>query len=166
MTQPPAAPRAGQVLTGPLFDEPMRVETVATAGSDGWSLGLVGTRSERFRRVSLSAAELAGLGVQDGGFSYDGDGALLRLGLQARVLGIAWAFDPYFGLSVSRVDPLPHQLEAVYDHLLKPARAASPSASSSSPRPTSPSSGSASCGRSSTRRSSCSRAATCANSSA
>ena len=27
--------------------------------------------------------------------------------------------DPYFGLSVSRVDPLPHQLEAVYDHLLK-----------------------------------------------
>ena len=24
-----------------------------------------------------------------------------------------------FGLSISRVDPLPHQLEAVYDHLLK-----------------------------------------------
>ncbi|MDA8010614.1 MAG: DEAD/DEAH box helicase, partial [Alphaproteobacteria bacterium] len=31
----------------------------------------------------------------------------------------AWEFDPYFGLSVSRVDPLPHQLEAVYDYLLK-----------------------------------------------
>ena len=31
-----------------------------------------------------------------------------------------WRFaDPYFGLSVSRVDPLPHQLEAVCDHLLK-----------------------------------------------
>jgi SNF2 family DNA or RNA helicase len=28
-------------------------------------------------------------------------------------------FDPYFGLSISRVDPLPHQLEAVYDYLLK-----------------------------------------------
>ena len=27
--------------------------------------------------------------------------------------------DPYFGLSISRVDPLPHQLEAVYDYLLK-----------------------------------------------
>ena len=53
---------------------------------------------------------------------YDGDGALLRLGLQAHALGIAWEFDPYFGLSVSRVDPLPHQLEAVYDHLLKLAR--------------------------------------------
>ena len=29
---------------------------------------------------------------------------------------------PYFGLSISRVDPLPHQLEAVYDYLLKLAR--------------------------------------------
>jgi hypothetical protein len=35
------------------------------------------------------------------------------------LLGIAYEFDPYFGLSISRVDPLPHQLEAVYDHLLK-----------------------------------------------
>ena len=99
----------------------MRVETVAQTGPS-WTLGLVGTRSERFRKVSLGAAELAGLTVLDSGFRYDGDGGLLRLGLQAHALGIAWAFDPYFGLSVSRVDPLPHQLEAVYDHLLKPAR--------------------------------------------
>ena len=31
--------------------------------------------------------------------TYDGDGALLRLGLQAYALGIAYEFDPYFGLS-------------------------------------------------------------------
>ncbi len=111
----------GQILTGSLFNEPMRVETVAQTGPS-WTLGLVGTRSERFRKVSLGAAELAGLTVLDSGFRYDGDGGLLRLGLQAHALGIAWEFDPYFGLSVSRVDPLPHQLEAVYDHLLKPAR--------------------------------------------
>jgi len=54
--------------------------------------------------------------------AFNGDGALLRLGIQAYSLGIAYEFDPYFGLSISRVDPLPHQLEAVYDHLLKLAR--------------------------------------------
>ena len=43
----------------------------------------------------------------------------MRIGLQAYALGIAYEFDPYFGLSISRVDPLPHQLEAVYEHLLK-----------------------------------------------
>ena len=118
MTAPPP-PDKSQILTGPLFNEPMRVETVTETGPDAWTLGLVGTRSERFRRVSLRAAELAALTVLDSRFRYDGDGALLRLGLQAHALGIAWEFDPYFGLSVSRVDPLPHQLEAVYDHLLK-----------------------------------------------
>ena len=119
---PPAIPSEGQILTGPLFNEPMRVETVSETGAGSWTLGLVGTQSERFRRVALGTAELAGLTVLDSGFRYDGDGALLRLGLQAHALGLAWEFDPYFGLSISRVDPLPHQLEAVYDHLLKLAR--------------------------------------------
>jgi hypothetical protein len=36
--------------------------------------------------------------------SFNGDGRLLRLGLQAYALGIAYEFDPYFGLSISRVD--------------------------------------------------------------
>ena len=117
-----ALPEEGQVLTGPLFSEPMRVETVAPNGAGGWNVGLVGTRTQRFTRVSLDARQLAELKTSASAFRYDGDGVLLRLGLEARALGIAWEFDPYFGLSVSRVDPLPHQLEAVYDHLLKPAR--------------------------------------------
>jgi len=112
----------GQVLTGPLFNEPMRVETVRDNGNGTWVLGLVGTQSERFRKLTLSAEDLATLTILDAAFSYDADGRLLRLGLQAYALGIAWEFDPYFGLSISRVDPLPHQLEAVYDYLLKSGR--------------------------------------------
>lgn len=109
----------GQTLTGPLFNEPMRVETVAPAGNGSWVVGLVGLQTERFRRVTLTEADLASLHVLSSTSSYDGDGALLRLGIQAYTLGIAYEFDPYFGLSISRVDPLPHQLEAVYDYLLK-----------------------------------------------
>jgi superfamily II DNA or RNA helicase len=100
----------------------MRVETVEAHGSSSWVLGLVGTQSERFRKVALTAADLQRLTVLDPRQSFDGDGRLLRLGLQAYALGIAYEFDPYFGLSISRVDPLPHQLEAVYDYLLKLAR--------------------------------------------
>ena len=33
--------------------------------------------------------------------------------------GSAYEYDPYFSLSIARVDPLPHQLEAVYDYFLK-----------------------------------------------
>ena len=110
---------AGQTLTGPQFAEPMRVETVRENGAGGWDLGLVGTRSEQFRRVALTEEEVASLTIADATLSYRGDGQQLRLALQAHTLGIAYEFDPYFGLSISRVDPLPHQLEAVYEHLLK-----------------------------------------------
>src|SRR5947199_9089353 len=114
--------RESQILTGSLFSEPMRVETVRPGGPDTWIVGLVGTQTERFRNVTLSRADLKGLKILEPTCSYKGDGQVLRLGLQAYALGIAYEFDPYFGLSISRVDPLPHQLEAVYDHLLKLAR--------------------------------------------
>jgi hypothetical protein len=112
----------GQILSGPLFNEPMRVETIYTNGPSSWILGLCGTQSERFRRVTLSSSDLDALNILDSSFTYRGDGLLLRLGLQAYSLGIAYEFDPYFGLSISRVDPLPHQLEAVYDYLLRASR--------------------------------------------
>ena len=118
----PDALREGQILTGPLFSEPMLVETVRAHGPDTWVAGLIGRQSERFRRVTLTAADLAGLTIADAALTYAGDGRLLRRALQAYALGIAYEFEPYFGLSISRVDPLPHQLEAVYEHLLKQPR--------------------------------------------
>jgi hypothetical protein len=115
-------PHEGQILTGSLFSEPMRVETVRSSGYGTWVLGLVGAQTERFRKVTLCSEDLKTLSIIDTEYRYDGDGQVLRLGLQAYALGIAYEFDPYFGLSISRVDPLPHQLEAVYDYLLKVAR--------------------------------------------
>jgi hypothetical protein len=112
----------GQVVSGTLFSEPMRVETIRESGPGRWVVGLCGLSTEKFRKVTLTAADLAQLQVQRPQFTYRGDGQVLRIGIQAYSLGIAYEFDPYFGLSISRVDPLPHQLEAVYDYLLKLAR--------------------------------------------
>jgi superfamily II DNA or RNA helicase len=113
------APKLGQIIIGNLFSEPMRVETAGPIGDGTWRLGLVGTQTEKFRSVTLSAAEIAQLAILPTTQTFNGDGTLLRLGIQAYSLGIAFEFDPYFGLSVSRVDPLPHQLEALYDYMLK-----------------------------------------------
>ena len=97
----------------------MQVETIRSNGPGIWVVGLVGQQSERFHRVTLTSNDILSLTIVDSTPSFDGDGHLLHLGLQAYELGIAYEFDPYFGLSISRVDPLPHQLEAVYEHLLK-----------------------------------------------
>jgi superfamily II DNA or RNA helicase len=50
---------------------------------------------------------------------FDGDARLFRLGVEAHRLGLAYEYDPFFSLSIARVDPLPHQLEAVYDYFLR-----------------------------------------------
>jgi len=109
----------GQIIKSPLFSEPMRVETVRVDTSGTLTVGMVGTQTERFRRVILTPEQVAGLTILNKAYAYNGNGKLLRLGIQAYSLGIAYEFDPYFGLSISRVDPLPHQLEAVYDYFLK-----------------------------------------------
>jgi hypothetical protein len=57
--------REGQILTGSLFNEPMRVETVRSNGPDTWVAGLVGTQSERFRKVTLTTRDLEGLTILD-----------------------------------------------------------------------------------------------------
>jgi len=73
--------REGQVLIGSLFNEPMRVETARDNSNGTWVLGLVGTQSERYRKVTLTQQELSSLNIIDTAFSYDGDGQLLKLGI-------------------------------------------------------------------------------------
>nr|AGS51561.1 FIG01191602: hypothetical protein [uncultured bacterium contig00004] len=111
--------KEGQIIKSPLFSEPMRVETVRADTSGTLTIGMVGIQTERFRRVTLPPEEVADLTILNEVYTYNDDGKLLRLGIQAHSLGIAYEFDPYFGLSISKVDPLPHQLEAVYDYFLK-----------------------------------------------
>jgi hypothetical protein len=53
----------GQILTGPLFNEPMRVEAVQANGPVSWAVGLVGTQSEHFRKVTLTADDLSRLTI-------------------------------------------------------------------------------------------------------
>jgi superfamily II DNA or RNA helicase len=119
----PTLPLAeGQIVSGALFNEPMRVESVRQNGADSWTVGLSGVRTEKFRKVTLTRKDIESLRVSHLIPTYAGDGHLIKVGIQAYSLGIAYEFDPYFGLSISRVDPLPHQLEAVYDYLLKLAR--------------------------------------------
>ena len=51
-------------------------------------------------------------------WSFDADGDLFRLASEARRIELAWMFDPYLAVQTSRLEPLPHQLQAVYHNML------------------------------------------------
>jgi superfamily II DNA or RNA helicase len=51
-------------------------------------------------------------------WSFDSDGALFRLVSEAQRIRLAHLFDPYLAVSTSLIDPLPHQITAVYGEML------------------------------------------------
>ncbi|MBV8383923.1 MAG: hypothetical protein JOZ63_15040, partial [Planctomycetaceae bacterium] len=61
-----------------------------------------------------------GIEVVDAGrpWSFDGDGGLLRLVSEAHRINLAYLFDPLLAVHTSLVDPLPHQITAVYGEML------------------------------------------------
>ncbi|MBK9665692.1 MAG: DUF3883 domain-containing protein [Gammaproteobacteria bacterium] len=51
-------------------------------------------------------------------WSFDGDGALFRLVSEAQRIRLAHLFDPVLAVHTSNVEPLPHQITAVYESML------------------------------------------------
>src|SRR6266568_7904481 len=51
-------------------------------------------------------------------WSFDGDGGLFRLVSEAHRIRLAHLFDPVLAVHTSIVDPLPHQITAVYESML------------------------------------------------
>src|SRR6476661_9257128 len=57
--------------------------------------------------------------VQEGRpWSFDGNGGLFRLVSEAQRIRLAHLFDPVLAVHTSMVDPLPHQITAVYESML------------------------------------------------
>src|SRR5829696_2015353 len=51
-------------------------------------------------------------------WSFDGDGAVFRLVSEAQRIRLAHLFDPVLAVHTSVVEPLPHQITAVYEEML------------------------------------------------
>jgi len=51
-------------------------------------------------------------------WSFDADGALFRLVSEAHRIRLGYLFDPHLAVSTSLVEPLPHQITAVYEEMI------------------------------------------------
>jgi len=106
------------IIRGPIFPEPVQIITSVPMGDSVKLIGK-GLKSQKVYEPILNIEQLAKLEATPEKEPFDGDASKFRLGVEALRLGLAYEYDPYFSLSIARVDPLPHQLEAVYDYFLK-----------------------------------------------
>ena len=51
-------------------------------------------------------------------WSFEGDGEAFKLTVEAKRIDLAFLFDPMMAVHTSNVDPLPHQITAVYESML------------------------------------------------
>ena len=109
------------IVRGSIFPEPVQVLMVIPMGSSVKLIGK-GLHTNQVHEPILSVEQLAQLEATPEKEPFDGDAQKFRLGVEALRLGLAYEYDPYFALAIARVDPLPHQMEAVYDYFLKQPR--------------------------------------------
>ena len=116
MSLPVIPPKS--IVRGPFLPEPVEVIITIPMGD---SLKLIGRglRTGMSYDPVLSPAQLAALKISPEREPLDGNPDHFKLGIEAARLALAYEYDPFFSLSVARIDPLPHQLEAVYEYFMK-----------------------------------------------
>lgn len=106
------------IVHGAILPEPVQV-IVAIPMGEAIKLVGKGLKTGQVHEPILNAAQLALLECTPEKEPFDGDPLRFKIGIEALRLQLAYEYDPYFTLSIARVDPLPHQLEAVYDYFMK-----------------------------------------------
>ncbi len=107
------------ILHSARFPEAVKVLRIDNVGEAFFTLHAVGTESGRHYSPILTVDELESLSRDTRGRTLlQGNAANFRLATEAYRIRLAHLYDPLFAVSVSKIDPLPHQLEAVYEHML------------------------------------------------
>ena len=106
-------------VRGVLPDAAVTVVAVDWHGSEALTLTYRTPEGRRAEELFYRKDE-ARLEVLESGcpWSFDGDGALFRLVSEAHRIRLAHLFDPLLAVHTSSVDPLPHQITAVYESML------------------------------------------------
>ena len=108
-----------RVIHSPRFQEPARLLRI-DAGCSRFTVHFSGTVSEKHYDLLLTAEELDALSRQLAPTrKLDGAALPFYLATECWRIRLAYLHDPLLALGVSRVDALPHQLEAVYEHMLR-----------------------------------------------
>ena len=109
----------GQIISNLIPIESVTITKVLPLGAM-LALSYIGVNSQRANSKVISIAESEKLLVvtEEGAFNFSGDPVRFTLFAEAERIHSAHLFDPLFAVNCSIVDPLPHQVEAVYKFLL------------------------------------------------
>lgn len=109
----------GQIVNGLIPNDAAKVTKIRPLGNK-WSVSFIGVNSNKVSSKVLTDEQIAQLSAvtTEGAFNFKGDPERFVMYAEAERIKSAYQFDPLFAINCSVVDPLPHQVEAVYKYLL------------------------------------------------
>lgn len=109
----------GHIVKNLIPSEPVIINHIQALGSMV-SIKYTGVNTNRTNTKVISNAVFEHLEAitEEGTFNFQGDPVKFSLFAEAERINSAYQFDPLFAVNCSIVDPLPHQVEAVYKFLL------------------------------------------------
>lgn len=110
---------AGNIIKNLIPTEAVVVNKIQKLGAM-YSLKFTGVNTNKSSSKVITEEQFCSLEVltSDGEFNFKGDPGKFVLFAEAERINSAYQFDPLFAINCSVVDPLPHQVEAVYKFLL------------------------------------------------
>src|SRR4051794_37564565 len=111
--------KAGSLIQGITPGQPVTIVDLKWIGSDAIDVTFRDQQGKADTALLFRENE-AMLSVEETGrvWSFDAPGDLLRLVSEAQRISLAYLFDPLLAVHSSDVDPLPHQITAVYEEML------------------------------------------------
>src|SRR2546426_7128098 len=109
--------KPGTVITGPKWPEPVEVKKIDNDGSYVHIVGATLTGQHVDQLIPIE--ELSDVSIKAVETDFRSDPANVFLALETKRYRFASLYDPLLAMNASKVDPLPHQIEAVYGRVLK-----------------------------------------------
>ncbi|MFC2064153.1 helicase-related protein [Chloroflexota bacterium] len=109
---------SGSIIQGPRWPEPIKIDLIEELGE---YIHIVGAHVNSGTHVDQVLTKLDLEEIESGEIKaqFTADPRHFFLALEAHRYRFASLYDPLLAMNISKVDPLPHQIEAVYGRILK-----------------------------------------------
>ena len=110
--------KTGIRIKGISADKFVTIEAIRPVSENSITIIYTEESGELGQKIVTSSDCLEFEEVTSGRWSFEADGEEFRLASEARRISWAHLFDPYTAVESAAIDPLPHQIEAVYEEML------------------------------------------------
>lgn len=110
--------KQGSIITGPNWPEPIVVKLIEEIGDFTHIVGATKKAGEHIDQL-IPKEEFQKIIVGDEKISFSEEAWKVFLAIETVRYRFASMYDPLLAMNTSKIDPLPHQIEAVYGYVLK-----------------------------------------------